>query len=252
VNDVGRYRKLYLRLWRHPGFTALTDGEKILALYVISGTQTNRLGLYVFSIATAAEELGTLPQTLKKRLVRVCQTFGWLFDSKARVIYIPSWFKWNPPDNVNVMKGSLRDLNEIPPCGLVDAFARNLETLPQTLHETFIEGLRQRLTTGIRIQDQYQEQKQKQNQKTVLRTGADTTLRGVVSAPLKHTTDQSENGPEEKLLNAARQVLRLTDPNAEMEHLLDALSSFYGRVDYPKASAIHALNIALSERRTGT
>jgi hypothetical protein len=105
--DVGRYRKLYTRLWRHPGFAGLTEGEKILALYVLTGPQTNRLGLYLLSIATAAEDLGTTPETLTKRLRNVCQTFGWWFDSVARVTYIPTWWRWNPPENVNVMKGSL-------------------------------------------------------------------------------------------------------------------------------------------------
>jgi hypothetical protein len=60
------------------------------------------------------------------------------------------------------MKGSLKDLNEIGPCALVEAFARNVGTLPETLHQTFGEGLRQRLPTGMPIQDQYQEQDQKQ------------------------------------------------------------------------------------------
>jgi hypothetical protein len=156
VSEVGRYRRLYSRLWRHPGFKALPDGDKILALYLLTGPQSTRLGLFFFSIATASEDLGTVPQTLTKRLVNVCQTFSWLFDKRSRVVYIPTWFKWNPPENINVMKGSLNDLNEIPPCALMDAFARNIETLPVTLRETFIEGLRQRLPKGMPIQEQYQ------------------------------------------------------------------------------------------------
>lgn len=66
MSDVGRYRKLYARVWRHPGFTALTDGEKTLALYLLTGPQTNRLGLYTLSVATAAEHLGTVPETIPR------------------------------------------------------------------------------------------------------------------------------------------------------------------------------------------
>jgi hypothetical protein len=135
MSDLGRYRKLYVRLWRHPCFVGLTDAEKVVAIYVLTGPQSNRLGLYVLSIATAAEDLGTVPETLKKRLLTVCQTLGWLFDARARVVYIPTFFNWNPPENANVMKGSLKDLNEIPPCGLIDAFAANIETLPETLRQ---------------------------------------------------------------------------------------------------------------------
>jgi hypothetical protein len=61
-----RYRKLYRRLWRHPGFLELSDGEKVLAFYLLTGPQTNRLGLYVFSIATAAEDLGTVSGSFTK------------------------------------------------------------------------------------------------------------------------------------------------------------------------------------------
>jgi hypothetical protein len=154
MSDVGRYRRLYVRLWRHPGFAALTDSEKVLAIYLLTGPQSNRVGLYMLSIATAAEDLETVSQTLSKRLVTVCQTFGWLFDKRSRVLFIPSWFRWNPPDNENVMKGALKDLNEIPPCGLIDAFARNIGTVPATLQATFAEGLRQRLPNGTRTQDQ--------------------------------------------------------------------------------------------------
>ena len=56
MSDVGRYRKVYARLWRHPGFANLNEGEKVLALYLLTGPQTNRLGLYCLSVATAAED----------------------------------------------------------------------------------------------------------------------------------------------------------------------------------------------------
>jgi hypothetical protein len=179
MSDYGRYRKVFIRLWRHPGFLSLNEGERNLTLYLLTGPQTNRCGLYVLSIATAAEDLGTVSETITKRLARVCETFGWLFDKRSRVLFIPSWFRFNPPENVNVMKGSLKDLNEIPPCGLLDAFGQNLETLPETLRETFVEGLRQRLPKGMPNQEQYQEQNQKTGTETHRASrGAERRTRG--------------------------------------------------------------------------
>jgi hypothetical protein len=149
------------------------------------------------SVATAAEDLEALPQTLSKRLVTVCQTFGWTFDKGSRVIWIPSWFKWNPPENENVMKGSLKDLNEIPPCGLLDAFSRNLGTLPETLRETFIEGLRQRLPNGIRNQDQDQDQKQDQEQKPSASRGSTSHSQKAKAAirSIRRRTSERSNEP---------------------------------------------------------
>jgi hypothetical protein len=209
MSDRGRYRKLYVRLWRHPGFVGLNDGDKTVALYVLTGPQSNRLGLYVLSVATAAEDLGMTPETLRKRLSNVCVTFGWLFDSEARVVYLPSWWWWNPPENDNVLKGNLKDLNDIPPCALVDAFARNVETLSATFHETFLEGLRQRLPQPSSNQKHYQgsgSEKQKR-EPAALRAEADNgDRRGTV--PQRH-------------IEIARTVLTET-PGQGTEYLIDA------------------------------
>ena len=249
MSDIGRYRKLYARLWRHPGFTSLTDGEKVLAFYLLTGPQTNRLGIYVFSIATAAENLGTVPQTLTKRLERVSVTFGWLFDKKARVVYIPSWFKWNPPENLNVVKGSLKDLNEIPPCAFVDAFARNIETLHETVRPTFIEGLRQRLPKGMATQDQYQEQEQKQEQKPTTNGNGAALFKSARLSSEKNGKDSSD----EKLIEAARQTLRFTNPHEPIDELVDAFrivsQTMKGCPEFTKTEAVQALNVALSEYR---
>ncbi|HEY1307716.1 MAG TPA: hypothetical protein VGF24_29395 [Vicinamibacterales bacterium] len=215
----------------------------MLALYVLTGPQSNRIGLFVFSVATASEDLGTLPQTITKRLANVTETFGWPFDKGSRVIWIPSWFKWNPPENLNVMKGSLKDLNEIPPCGLIDAFARNIETVPQTLHETFLEGLRQRLPNGIRTQDQYQYQDLNQEQKPARSARAEK--RKAVSGT------ESESAPTEYHVAVANETLRLTSHNRPLEELVDAFQStlHHKGNSCSRSEALAALNAALADRR---
>ena len=233
MSEQGRYRKLYPRLWRHPGFVALNDGEKNLALYVLTGPQTNRLGLYMLSLATAAEDLGTTPETLKKRLANVCVTFGWAFDAVARVMYIGSWWRWNPPENANVMKGSLKDLNEIPPCGLVDAFARNYETLPETLHETFLEGLRQRLPKPSRNQEQYQ--------------GTESGKQDREPSALRAVAEKDNiRGPSARHLAIAREVISEAPRNATTDYLIDALQSQYRqhKIEINRGAAVAALNAA--------
>jgi hypothetical protein len=42
MSDVGRYRKVYPRLWRHPGFHTLTRAGRELAL-VQPGTSVTKL-----------------------------------------------------------------------------------------------------------------------------------------------------------------------------------------------------------------
>jgi hypothetical protein len=43
------------------------------------------------------------------------------------VIFVPSWFTFNKPENENVLKGILNDLGDVPSSFLVEEFAQNLE-----------------------------------------------------------------------------------------------------------------------------
>ena len=165
------------------------------------------------------------------------------FDADARVFYIPSWWRWNPPENQNVLRGNLKDLSEIPPSALCEAFARNVETLPATLRETFVECCRLRLPKRSPIQEQKQEQKQ--------RTGSGTgtrAARGVAVAPDTPKPKGKEGTEENHLITVARQVLKLTNPNAPLDHLLDTFSSLH-HGSYTRAEANQALSVALSEHR---
>ena len=210
MSDIGRYRKLFIRIWCHPDFAELTEGEKNLALYLLTGPQSNRLGIFGFSLARAGEELGMSPETVRKRLVTVCGAFGWFFDGRARVVYIPSWWRWNPPENPNVMKGNLKDLNEVPPSALVDAFARNIDAIPGDLQEMFVEGLRQRLPKRSR--------KQEQEQGT--ETGRHKQKQKPFAAERKDVGDLSD-----ELLKIALRVVEDT-PRADKDYLIDAIQNY--------------------------
>lgn len=236
---VGRYGRAYARIWRHQGFRKLTQAEQRLTFYLLTGPQKNRLGLFHFSVSTAAEDLDLGAETLRKGLSNVCTTFDWLFDADARVFYIPSWWRWNRPDNVNVLRGNLKDLSEIPPCALVEAFAANLEYVPVDLRQTFIETLRRRLPERPPTQDLSQYQYQE--------TGA-RAARGSAGAgaPMSLSVEnQRGNDKDEKLRAAAHTVVRDT-PNKCEAYQVDAVLSMCSGT---KAEAIEALHVARLERR---
>lgn len=104
MTDRDVYRLLYLRLWRHAEFRRLTDSEKLLAIYMLSGPQTNRIGCYYFSPALAAEDLGVSIKALSVRLRAVSQVFAWEWREASRLFYVPSWLTWNRPNGVNATK----------------------------------------------------------------------------------------------------------------------------------------------------
>ncbi len=161
---------MYPRAWK--SFRGLTLEEKAIAAYLLTGDQTNRIGLYDFSIGKAIEDLETLPQTFKKGFDRVCQTLGWKYDNVNRVLFIPSWWKWNPPENPNVLIGNLKDLFEVAVSPLYDEFKNNIEHLRSVgkgcfdLTETFTQTLVERYPKPYPKQ-QEQEQEQEQEKETL-------------------------------------------------------------------------------------
>jgi hypothetical protein len=241
VSAISRYRKLYPRIWRHPGFQKLKPTARELALYLLTGPQTNGLGLFYFSIGTACEDLNVGRETFLERLADVQSTFGWFYDADARVMFLPSWWRWNRPENENVLKGILKALNEIPPCALVESFARNLETLPETYRQTFVECCRERLRGRTPNQEQDPE--------PVSGTQNTSTPRADGNPVGTPKPKRPKNGSDEGLVPIARQVLGVTNPGASMDHLIDAFYSIDPNNRPPKGAVLEALNRALSERR---
>jgi hypothetical protein len=139
-NERRSYRKVYKRLWSDPDFIAMTDSERIMALYVLTGSQTNRIGLFKFSIPLAAEDLKRPLNTIRRVFANVVKAFRWEYDVTSRVLWIPSWWKYNPPPKQSTnIKGYLADLSDLPRTALIARFRGNLADVPVSLHDYFAE-----------------------------------------------------------------------------------------------------------------
>lgn len=159
---AAKYRKIDPRIWRDERFSRLCAEDKLIALYCLTA-QSNRCGIFVFSPAMAAEELGTLPHTFRERFRNVCQTLRWGWDEGVRILYLPTWWKYNPPENANVFAGCLKDLEELPQSPLLYEFCNNVSYLPGTLGVTLRERWGERYPKPSPIQEQEQEQEQEQD-----------------------------------------------------------------------------------------
>jgi hypothetical protein len=147
-SEHGRYRKVFPRLWRHRHFVELSVEARLLALYCLAGPPANRIGLFLLSIGGAAEDLRMTPNGVKEHLSSVLDAFGWQYDAESRVLWIPSWWKFNLPENANVLKGGLRDILDVPHSKLIARFAAHTEHLPETLAATFTATLQRTLPQG--------------------------------------------------------------------------------------------------------
>lgn len=140
---MARYRKIDPRLWRDEKFRRLSRDEKLIAIYIITA-QSNRIGIFSFSPALACEELDMVPATFRERFQTVTSTLGWCFDEAARVLFLPTWWRYNPPENANNVIGSLKDLDDVPDSPLISVFCTTVEHLSETLHRTFREHVQKR------------------------------------------------------------------------------------------------------------
>ncbi|HET9385097.1 MAG TPA: hypothetical protein VFO67_08115 [Gemmatimonadales bacterium] len=150
MSELGRYRRLYTRLWAHSAFVTMAEGLRLVCLYLLTGPQQNRLGFARLSVAAAAEDLRVSVKVFRARLETVCAAFGWHFDPDARVLLIPSWWKFNEPTNSKHLLGCLSDLADVPDTALLAEFLGSAERLPATLRPLFEARIRERIGDGIR------------------------------------------------------------------------------------------------------
>ncbi len=133
---AARYRKIDPRIWTDETFVGLSATEKLVALNILTD-QSNRCGLFSFSPALAAERLCMSADSYAIAFSKVCHSLKWSYDSARRVIYIPTWFKYNKPENPNHLKGCLKDLHDLPQTPLIKDFAANEQYIPSCCLNAF-------------------------------------------------------------------------------------------------------------------
>jgi hypothetical protein len=164
-----RYRKIDPRMWRDENIRKLDHIEKLIAIYAFTA-QSNRIGIFNFSPALAAEDLSLEVNVFRLFFEKVCRTFEWRFDDKLRVLYIPTWWKYNAPENPSVFKNCLNDLHDLPATHLLDFFFANTAHLSEHLHGTFESYSPTRATQRVEsgspapVADKEQEQEQEPEQ----------------------------------------------------------------------------------------
>ena len=193
---MGRYRKIDPRFWKDEKVRSLRLKEKTIALYCFTA-QSNRVGLFSFSPGEACEDLALTTETFAKAfgVVSARLKFGW--DSAARVLYLPTWWKYNCPENPNVLMYCLNDLDEVPHTSLFQLFKSNIIYLPATFHVTFAKCCSKSYLQPSPNQEQEQEQEQERRTGTEGGPGETTpappsatqsppnTLPGLAPAPAK-------------------------------------------------------------------
>ena len=138
------YRRLYARILDDPDYLALDLLAKVVLFHVIG--RSNRIGLFKFSVAATAEDLNMPFDEVRQAFSRVLTTFEWRYDQPSKVLFIPTWWRWNEPSNLSHLVSLLKDLPDVPKTPLFEDFARSVTLLPEEMQPEFTAQLDGRTT----------------------------------------------------------------------------------------------------------
>lgn len=169
---AAKYRKVDPRIWVDEGRRKLTHTQQLLLFYCLTGPQTNRCGLFSFSKVLAGESLPVKFRRFAPTWAALLDTFSWKYDETGRVLWLPTWWKYNPPENQKHMLGCLSDLHDLPQTPLLQEFTDNTKFLRPDHLEWFRAGMECiAIQEGKRYQKQEQKQEQKQKQDSAAKRG---------------------------------------------------------------------------------
>ena len=114
--------------------------ERLVAVYCLTGPQTNRLGLFLLLPGRAAVEVGASKEALLNALERTANVLGWKWDAASRVLWIPTWWRWNEVETVEEMQTCLEDLRFVPQSPFHWEFATQLQALKPDWQKVWQHG----------------------------------------------------------------------------------------------------------------
>lgn len=152
---MSRYRNIHCLIWSGDKFPFLSDDCQLVFFHLRTTPYTTPIGIYKASIeALAAEKRWSLKRY--RKALGGCSDKGFVkYDKVYHVICFPRYFKWNKPENPNVLKGWIKFFNEVPPSPLkaeciqslrefTKAWGIHFEKVTERLQETYPKQERER------------------------------------------------------------------------------------------------------------
>jgi hypothetical protein len=116
------------------------------------------LGAMRGTLAGLAAELGWVERRFRRAFGEVLRQGMVRHDEQAALIWLPSFLKYNAPENPNVVRSWQASLDLLPECGLKDELMHACRNLVATLPKGCAEGLPEPFRKGSANQEQEPEQ----------------------------------------------------------------------------------------------
>lgn len=138
---MARYNEVYQCTWDSDDFKSLSKPEpnaQTLWLFLLTGKiKTPLPGIYNVGLGAMEDFLKWSRKSLMKCFQELSLKDMAKIDLDNNVIYLPNWYKWNKPQNPNVLKGWLNLLDNIPDCECKQLYLQQLKILVESLDESF-------------------------------------------------------------------------------------------------------------------
>lgn len=146
---MDRYTYIHSRIWLDEKFADLQPDSKMLFLYLMTSPHCNMAGYYRLPLLYAAADLRMTPEAVESALDPLLSEGMVLYDTKAFVVLIPNYLKYNQLQNLNQAKGALAVVGKLPTNSLGSAFLKAIQTHAPGHLELFaplVKGVTEALT----------------------------------------------------------------------------------------------------------
>lgn len=115
---MAKYRPVDVRLWNDRKFLSLSEGGRMLWLFLLTAPSTLPIpGVIVAGDLSLAEQLGWSPELFRERFAEVLRA-GLSIRREGRLLWLRNGLRYQPPANPNVIKGWSKTWDDVPECDL--------------------------------------------------------------------------------------------------------------------------------------
>lgn len=144
-----RYRNIHCVIWNDDKFPFASDDCQLVIFHLLTTPLSSSFGLYKASLPALADEKRWSMEKYMKAF-REALDIGFVrYDEKHRVVLIPNFLQYNPPQSPNVIRSWRIPFMEVPNSTLKDEFLKALTTLLIDYDEGFNLALQEAFSKGF-------------------------------------------------------------------------------------------------------
>jgi hypothetical protein len=162
---MSRYRNVHCLIWNDDKFPFVSDDCQLLWFHLSTTPLTGPIGIYKATLEGLAAEKRWSLQRYRKAFAEGLGKGFWKYDERFHVVLFPKFFKYNKPENPNVLISWVKVYDEIPNSILKDESIQSLKDFAEGWGKAFAK-VTERLGQTFPEQEQEQEQEQERDRES--------------------------------------------------------------------------------------